>query len=74
MLGDFLRKNVYAAAIITILRVYLGWKWMTGGWGKVTGDFSAAGYLKGAIGKASGENPTVQGWWANFLNKDKTFR
>jgi hypothetical protein len=28
MLGNFLRNNVYAAALITVLRVYVGWKWM----------------------------------------------
>ncbi|MBU9722624.1 MULTISPECIES: DoxX family membrane protein [Bacillaceae] len=49
MFMDFLRNNKIAAGILTILRVYLGWQWMTAGWGKVTGDFSAAGYLNGVV-------------------------
>lgn len=46
----FLRENVYAAAVLTIFRLYLGWQWLTAGWGKVTeeGGFSAAGFLSGA--------------------------
>lgn len=67
MFINFLKENKYAAFILTLLRVYLGWSWMTAGWGKITGDFNAAGYLKGAIGKASGDHPAVQGWWATFL-------
>ncbi|OIJ10525.1 Crp/Fnr family transcriptional regulator [Anaerobacillus alkalilacustris] len=55
MVMNFLRTNVYAAGILTFLRVYLGWKWFTVGWGKVTGDsFDASGYLNGAV-----NNPVV---------------
>lgn len=68
MFTDFLRNNNVAAAVLTFLRVYLGYQWMTAGWGKITGgQFEAGGFIQGAIGKASGENPAVQGWWASFL-------
>lgn len=63
----FLRNNVYAAGILTVLRLYLGWQWMTAGWGKVKNGFDASGYLMGAIAKSTGENPTVKAWWATFL-------
>jgi thiosulfate dehydrogenase [quinone] large subunit len=63
----FLRENVYAAAGLLILRLYLGWEWMTAGWHKITGEFDASGFIKGAIGKATGDHPAVQSWWANFL-------
>lgn len=49
------------------IRLYVGWAWLSAGWGKVTGGFDASGFLRGAIAKATAENPTVQGWWASFL-------
>lgn len=67
MIHTFLRENKFAAIFLTFIRVYLGYKWMTAGWGKVTGDFDTSGFLKGAIAKAGGEKPAVQGWWASFL-------
>lgn len=68
MIIKWLRNNVAAAGILTVLRLYLGWQWMTAGWGKIKGgDFDSAGFLQGAVAKASGDHPAVQGWWANFL-------
>lgn len=52
MFTNFLRKNVWASAILAILRIYVGWQFLTAGWEKLTGGaFSAAGFLKGAVGK-----------------------
>lgn len=57
MFMNFLRNNVYAAGILTVLRLYVGWKWLSAGWGKVTGDpFNAGGYLNGAV-----NNPVMSG-------------
>ncbi|UVI31398.1 DoxX family membrane protein [Paenibacillus spongiae] len=47
----FWRENVYAAGVLLIFRVYLGWQWMTAGIHKLTGGFDATGYLKGAVAK-----------------------
>ncbi|MCE7790867.1 DoxX family protein [Salipaludibacillus sp. CUR1] len=50
MFMDFLRNNKIAAGVLTVLRVYLGWQWLTAGWGKVTGEpFDASGYLTGVV-------------------------
>lgn len=50
MMMDFLRNNKVAAGLLTVLRVYIGWQWITGGWGKITGgEFDATGYLTGAV-------------------------
>ncbi|MDQ0256518.1 thiosulfate dehydrogenase [quinone] large subunit [Evansella vedderi] len=49
MFMNFLRNNKIAAGLLTVLRLYLGWTWMTLGWGKVTGGFSAEGYLNGVV-------------------------
>lgn len=65
---NFLRDNKIAAAVLTVLRVYIGYQWLVGGWAKITGGgFDATGFIQGAIANAQGENPTVQGWWAAFL-------
>lgn len=60
-------RNDKFAILWTIVRVYLGWQWIQSGWNKITGGFDATGFLKGAIGKASGDHPAVQGWYAAFL-------
>ena len=68
MLINFLRKNKQVSILLTVLRVYLGYTWVMAGWGKITGgQFDASGFLQGALVKATGENPVVQGWWAVFL-------
>jgi thiosulfate dehydrogenase (quinone) large subunit len=64
------------AWIWLILRLYLGWQWLTAGWGKIgaaawTGDNAGAaitGFVTGALEKAGGERPDVQGWYAWFLS------
>ncbi|PPA68936.1 DoxX family protein [Jeotgalibacillus proteolyticus] len=56
-----------AAAVWTVLRIWLGVQWLEAGWGKVTGGFDANRYLQGAIAKAGGEAPVVAGWYAAFL-------
>ncbi|ANB58616.1 doxX family protein [Anoxybacillus sp. B7M1] len=56
-----------AAVIWTVMRVWLGIQWLEAGLHKVTGEFDASGFLQGALAKATGENPAVQGWYAAFL-------
>jgi len=67
MFNNFLRTNKFAMWFLTVIRVYLGYQWMTAGWHKITGDFDAAGFLNGAIANSAGDHPAVQGWWAAFL-------
>ncbi|KMK74375.1 DoxX family protein [Alkalihalobacillus pseudalcaliphilus] len=68
MFGDFLRSNKVVAAVLVVLRVVLGWAWLSSGWGKVTGEFNAAGYLQNAVA-----NPVMNGevmkypWYVSFL-------
>jgi thiosulfate dehydrogenase [quinone] large subunit len=64
---QFIRKNKTFAAILAIIRIYIGYQWVTAGLGKVMGGFDASGFIQGAIAQAGGENPAVQGWWAAFL-------
>ncbi|MCH1624264.1 DoxX family protein [Ferdinandcohnia quinoae] len=67
MFVKWLREHVSAAVILVVLRLYLGYSWLTAGWGKITGGFDASGFLNGAIANSTGDHPAVQGWWATFL-------
>ncbi|WP_172255236.1 DoxX family protein [Saccharibacillus deserti] len=67
-MNNWLRTNKVAMWMLTVLRVYIGFKWITGGWGKLTGGgFDASGFLQGALAQAGGDHPAVQPLWANFL-------
>ncbi len=70
MIMNFIRNHKVAAGILAIIRIYIGYEWLTAGYGKITGGgFDASGFLQGAIASAGGEHPAVQGWWAVFLEK-----
>lgn len=60
-------KTPQVSVLWTVLRIWLGVQWLQAGWGKVTGGFDASGFIQGAIAKASGDHPAVQGWYAAFL-------
>jgi thiosulfate dehydrogenase (quinone) large subunit len=51
----------------TILRIWLGIQWLEAGFYKIQSGFEAGGFIQGAIANARGANPTVQGWYASFL-------
>jgi len=58
-----------------IVRLYVGYEWLIAGWAKVqnpawfgsSAGSALTGFLKGALAKATGEHPDVQGWYAGFL-------
>ncbi|WP_227767415.1 TQO small subunit DoxD [Zhaonella formicivorans] len=60
----------------TVLRVWLGFQWITSSLTKIgnpvwTGDkagVAISGFLKNALTLAGGEHPAVQGWYAGFIN------
>jgi thiosulfate dehydrogenase (quinone) large subunit len=65
---NFIRENKVVAGILAIIRIYIGYAWLTAGIGKLTGGgFDASGFIQGAIANAGGDHPAVQGWWATFL-------
>jgi thiosulfate dehydrogenase [quinone] large subunit len=67
MFNNWFRTNKAAMVLLTIVRLYVGYKWIDAGWHKLTGGFDASGFLKGAIAKSVGEDATVQAWWGSFL-------
>ncbi|MCF6137397.1 DoxX family protein [Pseudalkalibacillus berkeleyi] len=64
-----LRNHTIASYLLTIIRIYLGFLWLSASWGKITGSFDASGYLKGALANAKGEHPAVLPWWADFIEQ-----
>ncbi|MBW4839147.1 MAG: DoxX family protein [Paenibacillaceae bacterium] len=67
MIVKWLRESTIASVLLLLVRLYVGYEWLTSGWGKVTGGFDAAGFLTGALAKSGGEHPAVSSWWASFL-------
>src|SRR5690348_8357657 len=69
MIMNWLRDSKYAALILTLVRLYVGYEWMKAGWHKITGDkaFDASGYLKGAIAKPVLESGTQDAVYPNFV-------
>lgn len=72
------RNSNWARILWTILRVYVGWSWLTSGLGKVFGPKAAVwvgakagvavtGFLQGALTKTTGPHPDVQWWYAWFV-------
>jgi thiosulfate dehydrogenase [quinone] large subunit len=69
----FLRENMYAAGLMLVLRLYIGWMWLEAGLHKLGGGFDAAGFLKNAVAnpvldKATGAAvyPTFVAFLENF--------
>jgi thiosulfate dehydrogenase [quinone] large subunit len=67
--------EVQWAWIWLILRLYAGWNWIQAGWEKLhdtawTGGQAGSaiqGFVQHALSETGGAHPTVQGWYATFL-------
>ena len=74
-LARFLFSDVRASWIWLVIRLYLGYEWLSAGSEKLTSPAwtgaqagtALTGFLKGALAKTGGPNPSVQGWYATFL-------
>lgn len=68
----FLFASKTLAPLWLVIRLYLGWLWLSSGWGKIfspawTGEAAGTavrGFLTGALARAGGEQPTVAPWYA----------
>ena len=71
-ISQFLFASKWMAPLYLVFRVYLGWQWLTSGWGKVQNPAwvgenagqAVGGYLRGAIARSQGDSPTVSVWYA----------
>jgi thiosulfate dehydrogenase [quinone] large subunit len=75
-IARFLFADTRMAWFWLIVRLYVGYEWLSAGYEKLTGGawvFSAhdgaglKGFVTGALAKTAGSNPAVQGWYAYFL-------
>lgn len=73
--AKLLFDDVRLSPLWLLLRLWLAWKWLEAGLGKVqspawTGAQAGTainGFVQGALKKSSGEHPDVPGWYASFL-------
>ena len=71
----FLFGDVRFSWFWLILRLYVGYEWLTAGWEKVTSPAwvgaqagtALAGFVANALKQTTGAHASVQGWYAAFL-------
>jgi thiosulfate dehydrogenase (quinone) large subunit len=74
-IAQFIFSDVRMSWLWLILRLYVGYEWLTAGLAKLSnpvwfGDkagVALTGFLNGALAKTAGDHPDVQGWYAGFL-------
>ncbi len=75
-LAKFIFTDTKIAWLWLILRVYVGWEWLSAGWQKLgnpawTGEHAGAavqGFLSSALQKTAGAHPDVQSWYAGVIH------
>jgi thiosulfate dehydrogenase [quinone] large subunit len=71
----FLFADTRMAPVWLIVRLWLGYEWLSAAWGKwAEGGWigegaggAVKGFAQGAIAQTTGEHPQVTGWYASFL-------
>jgi len=72
-LARFFLASEGSAAMWFVVRMEVGSEWLLAGWEKIqspawgTSGKGISGFVAGALAKAAGPNPAVQGWYAWFL-------
>ncbi len=72
-ISKFFLASEGSAAIWFVVRMNVGAQWLLAGWEKITSPAwgtsgkAMTGFATAALAKASGANPSVQGWYAWFL-------
>jgi thiosulfate dehydrogenase [quinone] large subunit len=69
-------SDTRASWIWLVLRIYVGWEWLSAGWEKFvnpawTGPHAGTalgGFLAGVINKTTGPNPAVSSWYGSFIS------
>jgi len=68
-------KNKYFVPVWTVLRVWLGFQWIVPAmeklqdptWVGSQAGTAITGFLKGGLAKSTGDHPSVQWWYAKFI-------
>ena len=73
--AHFFTASTQSAPLWFLVRLYLGWEWLSAGYEKLlnpawfgpTAGPALQGFVQGALAKTGGAYPDVQMWYANFL-------
>ena len=60
------KENVFAAGLLLLLRLYLGWEWLNGGFHKLREGFNAAGFLNNAVTNPVMDKATQEAVYPHF--------
>jgi thiosulfate dehydrogenase [quinone] large subunit len=76
-IARFLFHDPRASWLWLVVRLYVGYEWISAGWEKLTDPNGAwiganagsalNGFAQGALSKSTGAHPQVQDWYASFL-------
>ncbi len=74
-LSRFLFGDTRTAWFWLLVRIYVGWQWLSAGWEKMTSPAwtgakagaGLSGFLQGSLKQLGGAHPNVQGWYGAFL-------
>lgn len=74
--SKFLFADTRFSWVWLFLRIYVGWEWLTAGWGKFNNPAwigekagtAIQGFLKGALAKTGGAHPDVSSGYEYFIN------
>jgi len=72
-IARFFMASTGSSALWFVVRMYAGASWALAGWDKITSPTwgtsgkALTGFVTGALAKSTGANPSVQGWYAGFL-------
>jgi thiosulfate dehydrogenase [quinone] large subunit len=73
-IAKFFLASAGSAGMWFVVRMYVGAEWLLAGWDKViapaawgTSGKAIAGFVAGALAQTAGAHPSVQGWYASFL-------
>lgn len=75
--SKLLFASKFMVPLWAVVRIYLGYLWLSAGWGKVTNPawvgaeagVAVTGFLSRALTLAGGEHPSVQGWYAWLIER-----
>jgi thiosulfate dehydrogenase (quinone) large subunit len=69
MFANILRENKIAAGLLAVIRIWLGYNWMTAGYHKLADGFDASGYLNNAVANPvmGPDGAPVYSWYVSFL-------
>jgi len=73
--SKLLFHNTKSSWFWLIVRLYVGWEWLSAAWEKMKSPLwvgknaggALSGFIQGALQKTASVNPDVQGWYGYFL-------